>query len=137
MPTTDRAPIGSLGISEVELCTNQGCKSIIPIQINNYFLYFVMSLQKENLNVLGNGTTFRELATQSLRNYKIPLPPKEEQYEIASHLFEENQKIIHFIQAKPPDFNNILFGLWHRRLTSGIFHQKPFGFLQNQISFGR
>lgn len=97
---SNRAPIGSLGISEVELCTNQGCKSIIPIQINNYFLYFVMSLQKENLNVLGNGTTFRELATQSLRNYKIPLPPKEEQYEIASHLFEENQKIIHFIQTK-------------------------------------
>lgn len=59
-----------------------------------------MSLQKENLNVLGNGTTFRELATQSLRNYKIPLPPKEEQYEIASYLFDENQKIIHFIQAK-------------------------------------
>lgn len=97
---SNRAPIGSLGISEVELCTNQGCKSIIPIQINNYFLYFVMSLQKENLNVLGNGTTFRELATQSLRNYKIPLPPKEEQYEIASYLFDENQKIIHFIQAK-------------------------------------
>ncbi|MBP8042642.1 MAG: restriction endonuclease subunit S [Bacteroidales bacterium] len=40
---SNRAPIGSLGISEVELCTNQGCKSIIPIQINNYFLYFVMS----------------------------------------------------------------------------------------------
>lgn len=97
---SNRAPIGSLGISEIELCTNQGCKSIIPIKINNYFLYFVMSLQKENLNVLGNGTTFRELATKSLRNYKIPLPPKEEQYEIASYLFEENQKITRFIQTK-------------------------------------
>ncbi len=97
---SNRAPIGSLGISSVELSTNQGCKSIIPTNINNYFLYFVMTLQKENLNVLGNGTTFRELATPSLRNYKIPLPPKVEQDKIASQLFEENKKITHFIQTK-------------------------------------
>jgi type I restriction enzyme S subunit len=97
---SNRAPIGSLGISKVELSTNQGCKSIIPTQINNYFLYFLMTLQKENLNVLGNGTTFRELATPSLRNYKIPLPPKEEQDIIAKHLFDENEKITHFIQTK-------------------------------------
>ena len=97
---SNRAPIGSLGISKVELCTNQGCKSIIPTQINNYFLYFLMTLQKENLNVLGNGTTFRELATPSLRNYKIPFPPREEQDKIASHLYDENEKITHFIQTK-------------------------------------
>lgn len=97
---SNRAPIGSLGISKVELCTNQGCKSIIPTQINNYFLYFLMTLQKENLNVLGNGTTFRELATPSLRNYKIPLPPKEEQDIIAKYLFDENEKITRFIQTK-------------------------------------
>ena len=97
---SNRAPIGSLGISKVELSTNQGCKSIIPISINNYFLYFLLSLQKENLNVLGNGTTFRELSTPSLRNYKIPLPPGDEQEIIANHLFTENNKIIHFTQTK-------------------------------------
>jgi len=97
---SNRAPIGTLGISKVELCTNQGCKSIIPTSINNYFLYFVMSLQKENLNVLGNGTTFRELATPSLRNYKIPLPPKEEQDKIAEFLYSESAKITRFIQTK-------------------------------------
>jgi type I restriction enzyme S subunit len=97
---SNRAPIGSLGISKVELSTNQGCKSIIPTHINNYFLYFLMTLQKENLNVLGNGTTFRELATPSLRNYKIPFPPREEQDKIASHLYNENEKITHFIQTK-------------------------------------
>jgi type I restriction enzyme S subunit len=97
---SNRAPIGSLGISKVELSTNQGCKSIIPTHINNYFLYFLMTLQKENLNVLGNGTTFRELATPSLRNYKIPFPPREEQDKIASHLYYENEKITHFIQTK-------------------------------------
>lgn len=97
---SNRAPIGSLGISKVDLSTNQGCKSIIPTNINNYFLYFLMTLQKENLNVLGNGTTFRELSTSSLRNYKIPIPPKEEQDRIASHLYYENKKITHFIQTK-------------------------------------
>jgi type I restriction enzyme S subunit len=97
---SNRAPIGSLGISKVELSTNQGCKSIIPTHINNYFLYFLMTLQKENLNVLGNGTTFRELATPSLRNYKIPFPPREEQDKIASHLYYENEKITNFIQTK-------------------------------------
>lgn len=97
---SNRAPIGSLGISKVELSTNQGCKSIIPTHINNYFLYFLMTLQKENLNVLGNGTTFRELATPSLRNYKIPFPPREEQDKIASHLYFENEKITNFIKTK-------------------------------------
>ena len=97
---SNRAPIGSLGISKVALSTNQGCKSIIPTHINNYFLYFLMTLQKENLNVLGNGTTFRELATPSLRNYKIPFPPREEQDAIASFLYDENEKITHFIQTK-------------------------------------
>jgi type I restriction enzyme S subunit len=97
---SSRAPIGSLGITNVELCTNQGCRSIVPFDVNNYFLYFLLLIQKANLNVLGNGTTFRELGTDSLKNYKIPLPPKEEQDRIANHLFEENEKITHFIQTK-------------------------------------
>jgi type I restriction enzyme S subunit len=97
---SNRAPIGSLGITKVELCTNQGCKSIIPENINNYFLYFILSLQKENLNVLGNGTTFRELATPTLKNYKIPLPPREEQDQIANFLYAEAVKILRFIQSK-------------------------------------
>jgi len=97
---SSRAPIGSLGIANVELCTNQGCRSIVPANVDNYFLYFLLTIQKDNLNVLGNGTTFRELGTNSLKNYKIPLPPKEEQVQIATFLLQEYHKITRFIQAK-------------------------------------
>ncbi len=97
---SSRAPIGSLGIANVELCTNQGCRSIVPANVNNYFLYFLLIIQKDNLNVLGNGTTFRELGTDSLKNYKIPLPPKEEQVQIATFLLQEYHKIARFIQTK-------------------------------------
>lgn len=33
-----RAPIGSLAIANIELCTNQGCRAIIADKINNYFV---------------------------------------------------------------------------------------------------
>lgn len=97
---SNRAPIGSLGIASVEMATNQGCKAVLPFGLDNYYLYFVLSLQKENFNVIGNGTTFRELSAYSLRSYKIPLPPIEEQKAISSFLLTEYNKISRLIQSK-------------------------------------
>jgi type I restriction enzyme S subunit len=83
---TTRAPIGNVLIASKELCTNQGCKSLIPFRINSEFLYYYVSVSSIQLNVLGQGTTFLELSTGNLSTFKVPLPPKKEQEEIAKHL---------------------------------------------------
>jgi len=81
-----RAPIGNVLIASKELCTNQGCKSIIPLLNNSEFLYFVFTISSIQLNILGQGTTFLELSTGNLGTYKIPKPPIQEQIQIADYL---------------------------------------------------
>jgi len=90
-----RAPIGHLAIADVELCTNQGCKSLILISkhvVIKYYFY-LLKAAKEILNSLGKGTTFIELGTYSLESLNIPLLPKNEQEQIVQYLNYETQKI--------------------------------------------
>jgi type I restriction enzyme S subunit len=80
-----RAPIGYIAINNVEACTNQGCKSILPSnELNVDFLYYYLKFNKDKLNELGSGTTFKELSTSSLMSFKIPVPSIAEQKRIAN-----------------------------------------------------
>ena len=90
-----RAPIGSVALAGVDLCTNQGCKSLVnkSYDVSPKFFYYYFSTQSENLNALGRGTTFLELSTFNLANIKIPVPPIDEQVEIANYLDEKCAKI--------------------------------------------
>ncbi len=90
---TTRAPIGKVAISGVELCTNQGCKSIVVNNIYFKFLYFQMIIYKDVLNSLGRGTTFMELGNEALKNLKIPVPPISEQTQIVQYIETETNKI--------------------------------------------
>ena len=98
---SSRAPIGSLAISAVPLCTNQGCKSLTPRFKNNIkFFYYYMSVVKEQLNLLGRGTTFLELSTDDLGFFAIPLPKLAEQELIAKFLDFEIDKIDTLIEKQ-------------------------------------
>ncbi len=90
---TTRAPIGNIGISSIELCTNQGCKSIVTQDINPVLLYYFLLISKEELQALGSGTTFLELSTESLKNFQVVLPPLSEQEQIVSFLDEKTSQI--------------------------------------------
>lgn len=86
-----RAPIGNVAIAQVPLCTNQGCKSLVPRSHNviiRYFFYQVQALKRE-LNVLGNGTTFLELSAQKLGQVLLFAPSPERQKLIAEFLDHE------------------------------------------------
>ena len=98
---TTRAPIGNIAIAENELCTNQGCKSIvINKKTDEKYMFYQFSTKSELLNSLGSGTTFMELSSKELKNIKIPLPPKEEQTKIASFLDEKTAQIDEVISQK-------------------------------------
>ena len=89
-----RAPIGYVKISGVELCTNQGCRSLVKkTEANeNYFFYYLYCFGSV-LNSLGRGSTFAELSSENLKMFQISIPPIEEQLTITQFLASETSKI--------------------------------------------
>lgn len=84
---TSRAPIGNVAIAGIELCTNQGFKSLIPAKnIYNKYLYHCIKKFVPQLELLGNGATFKEVSKKVVENFEIPLPPFEVQKRIADIL---------------------------------------------------
>lgn len=72
---TSRAPIGYVAIAENEVCTNQGFKSVIPNSHTDYlFLYYLMKYNKEKIEGLGSGTTFKEVSGSTMRGIAVRVP---------------------------------------------------------------
>ena len=89
-----RAPIGHLGILDLEGCVNQGCKLLVPKEsIRSGFLYHVLETARSELQSRGHGTTFIELSRLQLGNFPLPVPPLAEQTAIAAYLSRETDRI--------------------------------------------
>ena len=89
-----RAPIGYVLINSVPMCTNQGCKTIVPDSaIMPKFLAYNLIGRAIELNELGTGTTFKELATGVLKNIPIPIPSLAEQKRIVEKIDAAFEKI--------------------------------------------
>ena len=89
-----RAPIGSLGITTVPMCTNQGCRSLIPSSstCTDFFAY-MLSIATDELMLRGKGTTFLELSGNELGAFRVSVPPLCEQTMISTFLAGETAKI--------------------------------------------
>jgi len=96
-----RAPIGHLAIAGVQLCTNQGCKCLVPRDGDHvrYFYYQLLAARPE-LRSLGDGSTFRELGSRKLEGVLLTCPSTEEQRTIADLLDRETAKIDALIPKK-------------------------------------
>ena len=92
---TSRAPIGYIAIAENNLCTNQGFKSVVPNSETDYmFLYYLLKFNKENIENMGSGTTFKEVSGTTMRNIPVFVPEdKQTQQRIASVLSALDSKI--------------------------------------------
>ena len=97
-----RAPIGHLALTEVETCTNQGCKTVVPRseKAEPNFVYYLLVAGKGWLQALGRGSTFTELPSQELAAFQVPLPPLEEQRTIAAYLDRKTAQIDTLIAKK-------------------------------------
>lgn len=72
-----RAPIGYLAIADVELCTNQGFRSMIPgPNIKPFYLLFALRLQMDWIKAKGRGAIFQEITTKIVEDITVPVPPK-------------------------------------------------------------
>ena len=91
---TSRAPIGYIAIAKNEVCTNQGFKSIVPNKDTDFmFLYYLLRYNKDNIENLGSGTTFKEVSGSTMRNVPVKLPPLPTQQKIATILSSLDDKI--------------------------------------------
>jgi type I restriction enzyme S subunit len=96
-----RAPIGSLGIANTPVTTNQGCKALVARQdAKPGFLLYVLSAATAALNVRGKGTTFLELSGDELASFRVPTPTAEEQGSIAAFLDRETAGIDALIEEQ-------------------------------------
>ncbi len=94
-----RAPIGSVAITKIECCTNQGCKALVSNDtIGGKFLAYIMTVSSAELIIRGKGTTFMELSRDELGAFKIPYPPAQEQSAIAAFLDHETARIDALVQ---------------------------------------
>ena len=92
---SSRAPIGYVAISNCEVCTNQGFKSIVPNENTDYlFLYYLLQYKKKDIENLGSGTTFKEVSANTMKGVEVRVPvEKSEQEKIASVLSAIDDKI--------------------------------------------
>lgn len=92
---TSRAPIGYVAISANELATNQGFKSIVPNKNTDYlFLYYLLKYNKDKIEGMGSGTTFKEVSGATMKNIEVNVPQdKEEQIRIGKILSSLDDKI--------------------------------------------
>ena len=92
---SSRAPIGYVAIAAKEMCTNQGFKSVIPNSDTDYmFLYYLLKFNKDNIENMGSGTTFKEVSGNTMKSIKVCVPVDiEEQRRIGAVLSAIDDKI--------------------------------------------
>lgn len=96
-----RAPIGSIGITEIPSTINQGCRTLVPIDdLPAHLLASLLVAARSELRLRGNGTTFQELSTEALRSLRVPLAPPSERRSIVNSLKRETTRIDRLIQKK-------------------------------------
>lgn len=98
---SSRAPIGYMAIAANEVCTNQGFKSVVPNENTDpLFLYYLLKYNKDKIEGMGSGTTFKEVSGNTMKNIVVSVPTdKKVQKRISSMLgsiddkIEENERI--------------------------------------------
>lgn len=96
-----RAPIGKVCINRNEMCTNQGCLACVKkINLSIKFFYYLLSSLTEYFEVLGSGTTFKEISLTSFSDFKVLFPPRSEQKSIANFLDKKCAQIDSLISEK-------------------------------------
>ena len=90
---SSRAPIGHVAITGVAMATNQGFKSLVPEadRLDAKYLFWWLRANKDYLNTLGVGATFKEVSKAIVSEIRIPLPPLPEQRRIASILDQADE----------------------------------------------
>lgn len=103
--TSTRMGLGRAFINKVDMAINQDLKALIPNErIDNRFLLWTIVSKRNELNMLGRGSTVKGITLDILKSIEIALPPLIVQRRIANilsaydDLIENNQKQIKLLE---------------------------------------
>lgn len=123
---SSRAPIGYVAIAANQVCTNQGFKSVVPNENTDpLFLYYLLKYNKDKIEGMGSGTTFKEVSGNTMKNIVVSVPTdKKVQKRISSMLgsiddkIEENERINNNLEQQV----SILYQSWFEdfEITNGV-----------------
>ena len=120
---SSRAPIGYVAIAANEVCTNQGFKSVIPNENTDpLFLFYLLKYNKDKIEGMGSGTTFKEVSGNTMKNIVVNVPTdKKVQEKIAAILGSIDDKI-----EENEQINNNLLEQIKTICTAWLSEYKPF-----------
>ena len=117
---TSRATLGEIRIALGDVCTNQGFKSLVPINgTDGEFLYYQMLQNRDRYRSLGIGSTFLEGTKRDPERFEIIVAPRKEQRRIAEILSTIDQAIEQ-TEALIKKTQQIKAGLMHDLFTRGV-----------------
>ena len=119
-----RAPIGSVVINKIDLCTNQGCLSCIKNdKTDSAYFYYLMSIYDDVFNLFGSGTTFKEISATTFGDFILPLPPLVEQQLVSSFLDSkcaEIDKAVEATKASIEEYKKLRQAIITEAVTKGL-----------------
>ena len=119
-----RAPIGTVAISDVELCTNQGCLSCVPYEkTDSEFYYYYMSIMQDQFELYGSGTTFKEISFKDFSCFPIPVLSYSEQKTISEYLKKKCASIDSIIdktRASIKEYKKLRQAVITQAVTKGV-----------------
>ena len=120
---SSRAPIGYVAIAANEVCTNQGFKSVVPNENTDpLFLFYLLKYNKDKIEGMGSGTTFKEVSGNTMKNIVVNVPnDKGAQEKIATILGSIDDKI-----EKNEQINNNLLHQAQALFISWFVDYTPF-----------
>ena len=94
------ATIGKLGILDIESATNQACCVFTEsARMNNRYAYYCLMASRQSLKSYANGGGQPNISQALLKEWKLPVPPIQEQQAIAEYLDRKTKQIDDTISA--------------------------------------
>lgn len=118
---TSRATIGECAIVKRPMTTNQGFKNFICNRtVNNEFLYYLLSSQKDKFIELCNGSTFLEISTTQVRKFKITIPKSTTEQTAIAQLLSDMDAEIESLECRLKKTQALKQGMMQTLLTGKI-----------------
>jgi type I restriction enzyme S subunit len=114
---TSRATIGECAINRVPMATNQGFKNLIPTAVDNEFLYYMMTMQKDRLISLCTGSTFLEIGKKQLDGYELFIPSSMEEQAAISLIVSDMDTEIQALEQRRSKTAELKQGMMQELLT--------------------
>jgi type I restriction enzyme, S subunit len=118
-----RAPVGALNVADQFYGIGRGLCAIRAKKNLSRFLFYLLSISKEELNKVATGTTFTAVSVNSLSNIFIPQVPHADQETIIRFLDHKTRQIDQFIANRQRQIELLKeqkAALINRAVTKGI-----------------